>query len=175
MVGPRVITLVGFHCTIKVLCRNNHNSFYFERQIATFFVYFVKFVSVKLCQHDLQWFIFLINSDFSPSLFCCNTDSVKAILNSAVVNFIKFLCALFSYKSAPCSFSLITSWLCEFLVKGYWKKSWSKMLMKLTPFVNYINVLCTNVMYESLFSSFFYLHVTWEKLPKRRLYAKARA
>ncbi len=40
------------------------------------------------------------------------------------------------------------------------------------PVVNFINILRVNFKYKSLFSSFFYLHVTREKLPKRRLYKK---
>ncbi len=40
------------------------------------------------------------------------------------------------------------------------------------PVVNFINILRTNFMYESLFGSFFYLHVTREKLPKRCSYLK---
>jgi len=41
-----------------------------------------------------------------------------------------------------------------------------------SPIVNFIHVVCPNFMYESLFGSFFYLHVTREKLLKRRLYKK---
>jgi len=36
--------------------------------------------------------------------------------------------------------------------------------------VNFINILRANFTYENLFGSFFYLHVTREKLPKRHLY-----
>jgi len=38
--------------------------------------------------------------------------------------------------------------------------------------VNFINILRTNFSYQSLFGSFFYLHVTREKLLKRRSYEK---
>jgi len=38
--------------------------------------------------------------------------------------------------------------------------------------VNFINILRTNFLYERRFSSFFYIHVTREKLPKQRLYEK---
>jgi len=38
--------------------------------------------------------------------------------------------------------------------------------------VNFINILRTNVSYECRFHSFFYVHVTREKLPKQRLYKK---
>jgi len=38
--------------------------------------------------------------------------------------------------------------------------------------VNFINILRANFVCESLFGSFFYLHVTREKLPKRRSYKK---
>jgi len=41
------------------------------------------------------------------------------------------------------------------------------MLVKLTPVVNFINIF-----YERYFGSFFYIHVTREKLPKRRSYVK---
>jgi len=40
------------------------------------------------------------------------------------------------------------------------------------PGVNFINILCTNFLYECCFGSFFYIHVTREKLPKRHLYKK---
>jgi len=40
------------------------------------------------------------------------------------------------------------------------------------PVVNFINILRVNFLYKSLFSSFFYLQVTREKLPKRRVYEK---
>jgi hypothetical protein len=38
--------------------------------------------------------------------------------------------------------------------------------------VNFINILCTNFLNECLFRSFFYVHVTREKLPKQCLYKK---
>jgi len=47
-----------------------------------------------------------------------------------------------------------------------------KTLMKLTPAVNFINVLCANFMYECLFGSYFNLNVTREKVPKKHLYEK---
>jgi len=40
------------------------------------------------------------------------------------------------------------------------------------PMVNFINVLRANFFYKSLFGSFFYLHVTRAKLPKRHSYKK---
>jgi len=40
------------------------------------------------------------------------------------------------------------------------------------PVVNFINILPANFTYKSLFCSFFYLHVTREKLQKRRSYKK---
>ena len=46
------------------------------------------------------------------------------------------------------------------------------MMVKLTTGVNFINILHTNFSYEYCFSSFFYVHVTREKLPKQRLYEK---
>ncbi len=38
--------------------------------------------------------------------------------------------------------------------------------------VNFINILCMNFLYEHHFGSFFYVHVTREKLPKEREYKK---
>jgi len=46
------------------------------------------------------------------------------------------------------------------------------MLMDLKPAVNFINILRLNFMYESLFGSFFYLHIAGEKLLKIPLYKK---
>jgi len=51
----------------------------------------------------------------------------------------------------------------------------TKMMMKLTPGVNFINMLCTYFSYERHFGSFFlrmYVHMYVKKLPKRRLYEK---
>jgi len=44
--------------------------------------------------------------------------------------------------------------------------------MKLTAWVNFINILRAHFSYESLLTIFFYLHVTREKLPKRLTYEK---
>jgi len=41
-----------------------------------------------------------------------------------------------------------------------------------SPVVNFFNILHTIFLYESLFGSFFFLHVTREKLPKRCSYKK---
>jgi len=38
--------------------------------------------------------------------------------------------------------------------------------------VNFIIILCTNFWYEHRFGSFFYIHVTREKLRKQHLYKK---
>jgi len=40
------------------------------------------------------------------------------------------------------------------------------------PGVNFINILLTNFSYKGHFGSFFYVHVTREKLPKRHSYEK---
>jgi hypothetical protein len=40
------------------------------------------------------------------------------------------------------------------------------------PGVNFINVKCTNFLYERRFGSFYYVHVTRKKLPKQRSYKK---
>jgi len=70
-------------------------------------------------------------------------------------------------------------------VKRYWRLDWvltlwgttgvkavRRTLMKSSPGVNFINVLRTNFLYERWFCSFFYVHVTREKLPKQCLYEK---
>ena len=44
-------------------------------------------------------------------------------------------------------------------------KAVHKMLMKLTPAFNFINILHTNFSYECYFSSFFYVHVTRKSCP----------
>ncbi len=41
-----------------------------------------------------------------------------------------------------------------------------------SPGVNFINILHTIFLYERQFGSFFYVHVTREKLPKQRLFEK---
>ncbi len=56
--------------------------------------------------------------------------------------------------------------------KSTGKKAARRMLMKLTSVVNFINVSRANFTYQSLFVSFFYSHVTREKLPKRLSYVK---
>jgi len=43
---------------------------------------------------------------------------------------------------------------------------------KAISFVNFINILRMIFLYEHSFSSFFYVHVTREKLPKQRSYEK---
>jgi len=45
-------------------------------------------------------------------------------------------------------------------------------LKKSLPCVHFINILCTNFLYECCFSSFFYVHVTRGKLPKWHSYKK---
>jgi len=46
------------------------------------------------------------------------------------------------------------------------------MMMKLTPGVNFINILHAHFCTDVLCSTFFYLHVTREKLNKTLLYEK---
>ncbi len=46
------------------------------------------------------------------------------------------------------------------------------MLVKLTPVINFINILRKNFSYERCFGSFFYVHVTRKKLPKQHTYKK---
>ncbi len=54
------------------------------------------------------------------------------------VNFIIILHA--KYESTSLSFSVVTVWFSYFLSKGYWQKSEHKMLMKLTPGVDFTNI-----------------------------------
>jgi len=42
----------------------------------------------------------------------------------------------------------------------------------LTSAVNFINILRTNFLYQRCFGSFFYVHVTREKMPKQLSYQK---
>jgi len=67
----------------------------------------------------------------------------KILVN--VSNFINILRVLFLYESASCSFSLVMFWLKHSFVifgaKFLYKKCACKMLMKLTPGVNFINIL----------------------------------
>jgi len=62
--------------------------------------------------------------------------------------------------------------LCHFLGRNFGPKHTCKMLLKLTPGVNFINILHTNFSYKRRFGCFFYVHVTKEKLLKQRLYKK---
>ncbi len=48
----------------------------------------------------------------------------------------------------------------------------SRCMSRNIPGVNFLNILCTNFLYEHCFDSFFYVHVTREKLLKRCLYEK---
>jgi len=47
-------------------------------------------------------------------------------------------------------------------------KAWVNMLVKSTPGVNFINILCMNFLYErqfgSFFSSYLYVTCTWKKV-----------
>jgi hypothetical protein len=54
----------------------------------------------------------------------------------------------------------------------FWDQRVGKMLMKLTPVVNFNNIKRTNFLYKRRFSSFYYVHVTRKKLPKWRSYKK---
>jgi len=52
------------------------------------------------------------------------------------------------------------------------KKGSHKIMVKLTPAINFINIIHTNFWYERRSGSLFYLHVTREKLPKQCSYEK---
>jgi hypothetical protein len=41
------------------------------------------------------------------------------------VNFTNILRAAFSYQSSLHSFYVLTIWVCNFLAKGFWRKSYS--------------------------------------------------
>jgi len=63
-------------------------------------------------------------------------------------------------------------------IDGRWRILWQKSL-RLWKWVGhqitwcqFHQHLCTNFLYECCFGSFFYIHVTREKLPKRHLYKK---
>ncbi len=51
----------------------------------------------------------------------------------SLVNFINILLVRLLCESALRNFSLITVWLCNFLVQKYWRKAACKMLIKFTP------------------------------------------
>jgi len=57
----------------------------------------------------------------------------------AGVNFMNILQVPFHTK-VLCAAFLHTAWLCNILVEEFWRKSCSKMLMKLTIGVNFINI-----------------------------------
>jgi len=69
------------------------------------------------------------------------------------VNFINILWAYFLQESKLHSFSLVTVMLCDFLWKEYGQKNACKMLVKLTPGDNVINILHT-FFYKSALRSF---------------------
>ncbi len=48
----------------------------------------------------------------------------------------------------------------------------TKTFHNVRPSANFINVKCTNFSLERHFGSFYYVHVTRKKLPKRRSYEK---
>jgi hypothetical protein len=53
-----------------------------------------------------------------------------------------------------------------------WMTIASLRMWQNSPGVDFINILCTNFLYEHCFSSFFYVHVTREKLPIQCSYKK---
>ncbi len=89
------------------------------------------------------------------------------------VNFINILWVAFTRPDAESSkkdSQVVESFWC-FLESARLKAA-RRMLMKLTPVVNFINVKFTNFSYERCFGSFFYVQVTRKKLPKWRSYKK---
>jgi hypothetical protein len=91
---------------------------------------------------------------------------------STAGNFINVLRVHFLYEVLAPKITKLCFGDWDFLATNIVVKNARKMMMKLTPVVNFINILCANFTYKRLFSSFFYLHVTREKLPKRRSYKK---
>jgi len=66
-----------------------------------------------------------------------------------------------------------SSWQCCLALLGPMSvKAARKTLVKLTPGVNFINIIHTNFLYKCHFGSFLYLHVTREELPKQCSYKK---
>jgi hypothetical protein len=62
--------------------------------------------------------------------------------STAGVNFTNIFQAAFSYESFLCSFYVLTIWVCNFLAKGFWQKTAHKMLVKLTPGINFNMWFC---------------------------------
>jgi len=60
----------------------------------------------------------------------------------------------------------------RFDFKAFDFKYYSVIKTLFSPAYDFINILHANFTYESLFGSFFYLHVTRDKLSKRCLYEK---
>jgi hypothetical protein len=89
------------------------------------------------------------------SCFCTNFE--QKLHSSTVIR--EKLCKTLPYKKA----------VCKMLVKLTHVRS---AVVLLAAVVNFINILRAKFTYESLFGSFFYLHVTREKLPKRHSYVK---
>jgi len=88
-----------------------------------------------------------------------------------VVNFINILRTNFLYQSALCSFSLVTFGFKtkEKLLEEYaYKKLANKMLMKLTPGVNFTNILKEAFLYiRKCCALFFSLHFDFVFFGKR--------
>jgi len=60
-----------------------------------------------------------------------------------------------------------TDWILFFYSIFLWR-----IIKQIRAGVNFINILRTNFLYKRHFGSFFYVHVTREKLPKQRSYEK---
>jgi len=89
------------------------------------------------------------------------------------VNFINLLWAAFVWadpKSVKKAVKLLVILRFWDLRDSERKKAAFKTLMNLSPVVNFIHILSTNILYKRLFGSFFYLHVTREKLLKKHSY-----
>jgi hypothetical protein len=71
-------------------------------------------------------------SSFCTTILLANNykPKLQALKNCAknfgmTVNFTNILPAAFSYQSSLHTFHVLTSWICNFLAKGFWRKSCS--------------------------------------------------
>jgi hypothetical protein len=102
------------------------------------------------------------------ALCICINYFYPSMLFLPLVNFNIILRKHFLYKSASHSFSLITVRIFTFWSQNIGAKCECKMLMKLTPGVNFINIIRANFSYECLFGSFLRTYVRRKKLPNRQ-------
>ncbi len=83
-----------------------------------------------LIENPLVNFTNILWAAFAPKSFCQkitnpNCKHVKAVNFGMTVNFTNILQAAFSNQSSLLSFYVLTIWVCNFLAKGFWRKSCS--------------------------------------------------